>query len=264
MTSTRIDLTGKNCDFSAVSFFHMWALFLDFEGKKLNSKGREKHDTWKWNFEEVSKWNVAAHSSQSKVFRLSGSTCTNSMLGSGAPNVCEIIQQQCPNMIKVWSSLHLHSISYLKPGAAFENTPNSISFELVLRLFWGLSIKDGLIMSETYISDWTNENTFGWYINICSRVFRVLCLYFVSILYSWVGHLQIAGNRSAHAALSINLSPPFLQRSCRKHWSKTFGHRLHNQHHYHSRSHLVKMKRSSWYVVMLHQVVTVSQWPKTN
>ena len=181
-----------------------------------------------------------------------------------APNVCEIIQQQCPNMIKVWSSLHLHSISYLKPGAAFENTPNSISFELVLRLFWGLSIKDGLIMSETYISDWTNENTFGWYIDICSRVFRVLCLYFVSILYSWVGHLQIAGNRSAHAALSINLSPPFLQRSCRKHWSKTFGHRLHNQHHYHSRSHLVKMKRSSWYVVMLHQVVTVSQWPKTN
>ena len=37
------------------------------------------------------------------------------------------------------------------------------------------------------------------------------CLYFVSgILYSWPGHLQIAGNRSAHGARSINLSLSFL------------------------------------------------------
>ena len=38
----------------------------------------------------------------------------------------------------------------------------------------------------------------------------MLCLCFVSILYSWVGHLQIAGNRSAHGVLSINLSLVFI------------------------------------------------------
>ena len=85
-------------------------------------------------------------------------------------------------------------------------------------------------MSETYISDWTKKNPsiIALYLHehrfICVLVFCVfvylhwLCLYFVSILYSWLGHLQIAGNRSAHAALSINLSPPLSQRrSCRKH-----------------------------------------------
>lgn len=84
-------------------------------------------------------------------------------------------------------------------------------------------------MSETYISDWTKKNPsiIALYLHehqfICVLVFCVfvylhwLCLYFVSILYSWLGHLQIAGNRSAHAALSINLSPPLSQRrSCRK------------------------------------------------
>ena len=60
-------------------------------------------------------------------------------------------------------------------------------------------------------------NTQGWVLYIkyiyFLRLFCIwtFCLYFVSgILYSWPGHLQIAGNRSAHGARSINLSLSFL------------------------------------------------------